>query len=177
MGRGNPSVSGEFEGLFMVDLGDMECYYRKGIDFDDDDFEIKTGNEIPYEDFNNWEYDDFTSAAVRDDFLEHLQTSFCEHFEGFSVSDEWVDRHNHAILENGLFYITLEYADTMLAIKLIQKEGDWDENLSGLQMRHYKTYLGYLKRVLFEMFETIYSPCGAWLVSAIHRNEEEEKVS
>ena len=156
MGGGNPSVSGEFEGLFMVDLGDMECYYRKGMAFDDDDF---------------------TSAAVRDDFLEHLQTSFCEHFEGFSVADEWVDGHNHAILENGLFYITLEYADTMLAIKLIQKEGDWDENLSGLQMRHYKTYLGYLKRVLFETFETIYSPCGAWLVSAIRRNDEEEKVS
>lgn len=175
MGRGNPCVFGKFEGLFLVDMGDLDCYYPKDMDFEDDDFVIKTGNEISYEEMDEWEYDELYSEMMRDDFFEYLQTSFCERFAGFTVSNKWIDRDNYAILENRLFYVVIEFADTMLAVKLLQKEGVWDDSLSGLQKRHYKTYLSFLKKTLLEQFETIYLRNGAWMVSAIHR--EEQKVS
>ena len=42
------------------------------------------------------------------------------------------------IMENSLFEIIIEDNEWSYAIKLIQKEDDWDNHLEGLQKKHYQ---------------------------------------
>lgn len=153
MGTGNICVFGKYEGLYFVDF-DYIHYYRN----------IKTKqcvllSQVSYDDFKNYEYDMDISNEIYSEFIENLKQSFLKKFPSFR------DTQNEfsTILENHLFEIQIEDNNWSYAIKLIQKEPNYNESsLEGLQKKHYKNYLNGLQESLFEQFDEIGIYTGSW---------------
>ena len=174
MGRGNVCVTGDYEGLFYIDNDDLLVYRRKDSDPEDEDFFVMLG-AIEYQDMNKYEYDEFESELVWDEVLWELKDGLKKRFHSFTECNEWISRERHAILENNLFYVCVQDNEWSTAVMLIQKE-HWCYDLSGLQSKHYQTYLDGIRDVLFERFESLSIYSGAWTSGTIRR-EEQKKCS
>ena len=150
MGKGNTCVFGDYEGLFYIDWDNFS-----------NEYEDEHGNIIQDYDLQWEEWENSLYKFISD---------FSQKFKSFSKCDEWISSEK-AILENGLFYITITDNEWSMAIKLIQKEqGYYDNgNIENLQAKHYKTYLEGIKDCLFNQFEELGTYSGAWTSGRIRR--------
>lgn len=179
MGRGNVSVSGEFEGLYYIDNGDIHVYRRDNPL--DDEPETVLMKELGSADINTgaWVYDEYRTMEEEGDILECFVDSFGRMFPSFArVSEEkWVknglygDPCRRVIMESGLFYIAVEDNEWSLAVELIQKEDPYDNHLSGLQGRHFQRYLDGMKICLLERLPSICIRTGPWTSGVIRRED------
>ncbi len=165
MGKGNCCVNGEYEGLFYIDNDDLCVYLAKeSIGTDEPMTELR--RNIPYEDMDNWEYDEITTEWWYGEIINDFKRNFIKVFPSFAPCDTWIGHRfcKHAILENELFYIALEDNDWSTAVELIQK--DDHENL---QKRHYQNYLNGIKNTLFMQFDSLGVYGGPWTHGTIHK--------
>lgn len=153
MGRGNVSVSGPYEGLYYIDNDDFHVYRRD--DLFSGETETRLKGELSREDFagSEWVYDESGTAEEERDILDWFMNSFTRMFPSFRrPADElwirngsWGDYSRKVILENKLFYITVEDNEWSLAVELLQKENPNDNRLRGLQSRYFQKYLEEIK--------------------------------
>ena len=163
MGRGNVCVFGDSEGLYYVDRDYLDFY----VPIDGEADEGKFLGELSHNDFSDYEYDEFLSRIYYEDFISDFIYFMTKKFKSFTkTGDEY-----GVILQNDLFEIEIEDNQWSYAVKLIQKEDDYDNHLEGLQKKHYKNYLNGMKNVLLELFPTIGSYGGAWTSGRITRED------
>jgi hypothetical protein len=163
MGRANVCVFGDYEGLYYVDRGYLDFFIPVDGEADDGKFQ----NDMEYNDFANYEYDEFLSRVYYEDFINDFIYLFNKKFKSFSKTGE----EYGAILENELFQIEIEDNQWSYAVKLIQKECWYDNHLQGLQKKHYENYLEGIKNILLEMFPSIGCYGGAWTHGTIKRED------
>lgn len=151
MGRGNVRTFGKYEGLYYVD---NELITVSGED-----------------ESGVMELDQFLSQMRYEDAIENFRIDFTSKFKSFEVVDDYIDHRNHAILENELFYITLEDNESSVAFKLIQKEPSYylNYNIENLQKRHFSKYLEHIKNCLFKQFDKLGIYAGPWTQGVITR--------
>lgn len=153
MGAGNVCVNGDFEGLFYLDLD----YFP--YEFVDDEGNIfvsyETQNEI-----------------IREDLL-YFASKMQEKCKSFKLIDEYVHGLGLVLLENGLFYITIEDNGWSVAVKLLQKDQPHYEkgNYENLQSAHYRNYLDKMRDSLFELYPEIGVYGGPWTSGIIKRED------
>ena len=157
MGRGNTCVFGKYEGLYYVDRNYLDCYIAKEMN-DDGEYEEKMLGDISMEEFPNFDYDYALSEMYYEDFLEEFIYKMENKFKSFAHTG----KDYGTVMENNLFEIEIEDNEWSYAVKLIQKEDDWDNHLEGLQKKHYENYLDGIKNILLEMFPSIGCYGGAW---------------
>lgn len=167
MGKGNVCVHGEFEGLYYVDRDYIDCYISKETD-ENGDYINKMQCDMNYpEDYNNFDYDDILSQIYYNDFIQEFTSLMENKFKSFvSTGNDY-----GTLMENNLFEIEVEDNEWSYAVKLIQKEDDYDNHLIGLQKKHYQNYLDGIKTILLDMFETIGCYGGAWTHVTISKDE------
>lgn len=164
MGRGNVCVWGDYEGLWYVDRDYLDCYTSK-FENEYGEYEDKMQGEIEYDEFDCFEYDYILSEIYYDEFINEFVSMMEKKFNSFtSTSDKY-----GTIMENSLFEVQIEDNQWSYAVKLIQKENDWDDSLSGLQKRHYQNYLNGMKDILLDMFPEIGCYGGAWTHGIVKR--------
>lgn len=166
MGRGNTCVFGKYEGLYYVDRDYLDCYIAKEMN-DDGEYEEKMLGDISMEEFPNFDYDYSLSEMYYGDFLEEFIDCMENKFKSFIRTG----KDYGTIMENNLFEIEIEDNEWSYAVKLIQKEDDWDNHLEGLQKKHYKNYLDGIKNILLDMFPSIGCYGGAWTSGTITRED------
>lgn len=165
MGRGNVCVFGDYEGLYYVDRGYLDFY----VPIDGEAVDGLFLEEMEHNDFANYEYDEFISRSYYEDFVNEFIFYFTKRFNSFTKTGE----DYGVILENELFEIEIEDNEWSYAVKLIQKEDDYDDHLQGLQKKHYKSYLDGMKNILLDMFPSIGGYSGAWTSKTITRKDKE----
>lgn len=167
MGRGNTCVHGEYEGLYYVDRDYIDCYIAKELN-KDGEYEQKLQCDMDYpDDYNNFDYDDILSSIYYDDFIQNFTSMMENKFKSFvSTGNDY-----GTIMENNLFEIEVEDNEWSYAVKLIQKENDYDNYLEGLQKKHYQNYLEGIKNILLELFPSIGCYGGAWTHGTITRED------
>ena len=165
MGRGNVCVRGDYEGLYYVDRGYIDCYTAKAEDeYGEYDTKLQCDMNYP-EDYDNYDYDEILSQIYYDDFIREFTSMMEKKFKSFtSTGNDY-----GVILENNLFEIEIEDNEWSYAVKLIQKEDWYDNHLEGLQKKHYENYLDGMKNILLELFESIGCYGGAWTHGTITR--------
>lgn len=163
MGRGNVCTFGKYEGLYYADRDYLDFY----VPIDGEADEGKYLEEMEHNDFSDYEYDEFISRANYEDFISEFISLFCLKFKSFSATG----KDYGVILENNLFEIEVEDNQWSYAVKLIQKEYDYDNHLEGLQKKHHTNYLEGIKNVLLEIFPSIGSYGGAWTSGRITRED------
>lgn len=179
MGRGNVSVSGPYEGLYYIDNGNYHVYRR-----DDplaEEPETRLMGDLDYTELTGgkWYFDEIGTSEELDDIEECFIDDFTRMFPSFTRCgpNEWLrngrygDCTRRAILESGLFYITVEDNEWSMAVELVQKEDPYDDHLLGLQARHYQRYLDGMKKCLLSRLPSIGTYCGAWTSGIIKRDE------
>ena len=165
MGKGNVCVRGEYEGLYYVDRDYIDCYIANEPD-ENGEYEQKMLEEMSMEDFNNFEYDPILSGLYYDDFIQEFTSMMEKKFKSFvSTGNDY-----EVVMENNLFEIVIEDNEWSFAVKLIQKESDY-ENLAGLQKKHYQNYLEGIKNILLELFPSIGCYGGPWTSGRITRED------
>ena len=164
MGRGNVCVFGDYEGLYYVDRGYIDCYVAKEMN-EYGEYEEKMQHDMDMEDFENYDYDEFLSQIYYDDFIQEFTSMMENKFKSFSSTG----KDYGVVLENNLFEIEIEDNEWSYAVKLIQKEDWYDNHLEGLQKKHYENYLNGIKNILLDMFPSIGCYCGAWTHGTITR--------
>lgn len=166
MGRGNVCVHGEFEGLYYVDRDYIDCYIANEAD-ENGEYEQKMQGDMCMEDFQNYEYDPVLSGLYYDDFIQEFTAMMEKKFKSFvSTGNDF-----ETVMENNLFEIVIEDNEWSFAVKLVQKEDDYDNHLKGLQKKHYQNYLEGIKNILLELFPTIGCYGGAWTHETIRRED------
>ena len=174
MGRGNVCVHGKYEGLYYVDYENLHMYSKKDTfkTEEDPDDEVRYGREIDYHELDEWQYEEILSELEYEWMIEEIQKGMSKRFHSMVACDKWIGlrREEQAILENGMFYVTVEDNQWSVAVKLIQKEFDY-EVVEGLQKRHYETYLKAIRDILFEMFDEIGTYGGAWTSGTLRKQE------
>lgn len=166
MGAGNACVFGKYEGLYYVDRDYLDCYTANEAD-ENGDFEQKMLGDMSMEDFQNFEYDHIMSGIYYDDFVREFKILMGNKFNSFvSTGDDY-----GTIMENDLFEIVVEDNEWSYAVKLVQKEDDYDNHLDGLQKKHYQNYLEGIKNILLEVFPSIGCYDGAWTHGTITRED------
>lgn len=165
MGKGNCCVNGEYEGLFYIDNDDL-CVYTAKETIGTDEPVNELRRNIPYTDMENWEYDEISSDWWFEEIIADFKHNFIKAFPSFTSCDEWIGyRYNkHAILENSLFYITIEDNEWSLAVELTQK----DDYIT-FQKKNYQKYLNGIKNALFLQFDTLGVYGGPWMHGTIHK--------
>lgn len=163
MGRGNVCTFEKYEGLYYADRDYLDFY----VPIDGEADEGKFLGEIDYNEFSDYEYDEFLSRVYYEDFITEFVYLFGKKFKSFSETG----KDYGVIMENELFEIEVEDNEWSYAVKLIQKEDDYDNHLEGLQKKHYENYLNGIKTVLLELFPAIGSYGGAWTSGTITREE------
>ncbi|MBR5604282.1 MAG: hypothetical protein IKW51_08785 [Bacteroidales bacterium] len=163
MGRGNVCTFGKYEGLYYADRDYLDFY----VPIDGEADEGKMLGEMEHNDFSDYEYDEFISRSYYEDFISEFISLFCSKFKSFSATGEKYG----IILENELFTIEVEDNEWSYAVKLIQKENDYDNHLEGLQKKHHGNYLEGMKNALLEIFPSIGCYCGAWTSGRITRKD------
>lgn len=166
MGRGNVCVFGDYEGLYYVDRGYIDCYIAKEMD-ENGEYEEKMQCDMSMGDFENFDYDDGLSQLYYDDFILEFVSMMKKKFKSFVPTGNDFG----TIMENNLFEIEIEDNQWSYAVKLIQKEDDWDNHLLGLQKKHYENYLEGIKNILLELFPSIGCYGGAWTHGTITRED------
>lgn len=166
MGKGNVCVFGKYEGLYYVDRDYIDCYIAKEMN-DDGEYEEKMQLDMSMEDYQNFDYDSDLSQLNYNDFILEFKSMMKKKFKSFvSTGDDY-----GTIMENNLFEIEVEDNEWSYAVKLIQKEDDYDNHLEGLQKKHYNNYLNGIKNILLDMFGTIGCYSGAWTHGTITRED------
>ena len=170
MGRGNVCVHGPYEGLFYID-NDHFHVYRKDDPLSDWP-ETRLLRDLDYSDLagGEWLFDDWGTSEEYDDIIECFLEKFLSRFPSFSRprKNTWVrkgaygDMSLQVLAESKLFYLCAEDNDWSEAIELIQKEDPWDDRLSGLQSRHYQSYLDGMRDALLHRLPSIGTYTGAW---------------
>jgi len=168
MGRGNVCVSDDFEGLYYVDNDYLHIY--RTTDTYPGEPEYKSMGDLDYEEIcsDNWEFDEIQSRIELEDTEINLTAYLKERFKSFVDCKKWIEHDRYALLENNLFYIAEADNQWSMAFMLIQKDHPYMD-LSGLQQRHYQTYLDGIRDGLFEMFPTLGTYAGAWTSGTIRR--------
>ena len=173
MGKGNVCVFGKYEGLYYIDNDDLACYRRKDYQQTGDD-EHTVRRNIPFEELEEWEYDDVSSEWWFDEVMEQLEEDIKSRFKSFARCDKWLTNTQHAFLQNGLFYICTEDNEWSVAIELIQKKDEFaGERKENLQRQHFKNYLKGIRNALFNQFEEIGAYGGAWTHMTLKRKVED----
>lgn len=167
MGKGNVCVHGEYEGLYYVDRDYIDCYISKEVD-ENGEYINKLQCDMNYpEDYNNFDYDDILSSIYYNDFIQEFTSMMENKFKSFV----YTGNDFGTIMENNLFEIDVEDNEWSYAVKLIQKEDDYDNHLEGLQKKHYQNYLEGIKNILLELFPSIGCYGGAWTHGTITRED------
>lgn len=162
MGRGNCCVTGPYEGLYYIDNDYLNLYHPTG-DLYWETSDSRLGSDIDYSDLQNWELDELATDWWTEEVWKTFTNDFRMLYPSFEACRERLDHgEKHAILENKLFYIALEDNEWSTAVELIQKEGPWPEDYSGLQKQHYQKYLDGIRNALFQQFEELGTYAGAW---------------
>lgn len=158
MGRGNVCVHGEYEGLYYVDW-DNFIYYEEN---EDGEYVADRENY----DMQRWLFEDS---------LCEFKSSMKKRFPSMRDCDEWIGRcqDSRAVLENNLFYITIEDNGWSMAFKLIQKEQDYYSlgNIANMQKGLYEKYLNGIRDCLFNQFAELGTYGGAWTSGTIKRED------
>lgn len=165
MGRGNCCVTGPYEGLYYIDNDDMYVYCRE------DDYSVAALlRDIPYEEIDEWRFDDVGTMYEQEDILECFIDDFVRRFPSFHrvKPEKWLDRERQAILENELFYVATEDNEWSVAIELIQKDDDYG-TITGLQAGKHIKYLEGMKEALLKRLPSIGAYGGAWTHRVIQR--------
>lgn len=163
MGRGNVCTHGVAEGLFFVDNEFLQVY--RLIDDDSDEPVCVSPHEAWERERDNgeeFEYDETGSWLCYEDFKANLKAELKSKFKSLRDTDEWIDRYQHAILENDLFYIVLEDNEWSVAVELIQKEDPYSDKLLGLQLGLYQKYLSGIKNTILDLFGEVGVYQCAW---------------
>jgi hypothetical protein len=163
MGRGNVCVFGDYEGLYYADRDYLDFY----VPIDGEADEGKFLKDMSHNDFSDYEYDEFLSRMYYEDFISDFVYLMTKKFKSFSETGE----EYGVILQNDLFEIEIEDNQWSYAVKLIQKEDDYDDHLVGLQKKHYQNYLDGMKNVLLELFPSIGCYGCAWTSGRITRKD------
>lgn len=166
MGKGNVCVFGKYEGLYYVDRDYIDCYISNEAN-KDGEYENKMLGDMNMEDFQNYEYDSVLSEMYYDDFLQEFTAKMEKKFNSFVSTG----KDYGTVMENNLFEIEVEDNEWSYAVKLIQKEDDYDNHLEGLQKKHYQNYLDGIKSILLELFPSIGCYGGAWTHGTITRED------
>lgn len=184
MGKGNCTVTGEYEGLYYIDNDHFHVYRRDEPD-SDDEFQTRLLRDLSHEELTcgEWHFDEWETSDEEDNILECFIESFTRMFRSFErpAKETWLTepgfggRSRRILLESNLFYIALEDNEWSLAVELLQKEDSYDGHLSGLQGRHYLKYLDGIKRCLLELLPSIGTYGGAWTSGRIMREELESE--
>ncbi len=166
MGRGNVCVHGEYEGLYYVDRDYIDCYIANEAN-ENGEYEQKMQGDMSMEDYDNFEYDSGLSQMYYDDFIQDFTYMMNKKFKSFvSTGNDF-----ETIMENNLFEIVIEDNEWSFAVKLIQKEYDYDNHLVGLQKKHYENYFEGIKNILLELFPSIGCYGGPWTHGFIRRED------
>lgn len=167
MGKGNTCVFGKYEGLYYVDRDYIDYYISKVAD-ENGEYINKLQYDMNYpEDYNNFDYDDILSSIYYNDFIQEFTSMMENKFKSFvSTGNDF-----GTIMENNLFEIEVEDNEWSYAVKLIQKEDNYDNHLEGLQKKHYENYLNGIKNILLELFPSIGCYGGAWTHGTITRED------
>lgn len=170
MGRGNVCVFQEYEGLYYIDNDLIHEYRRHDPDTGETEY-LKKG-ELSFEELTNgwWHFDEWLSQQNWEDAMDDFVDAMKEKFPRFICCDKWISNERHAILENNLFYIAVADNEWSMAVMLIQKD-HWCYDYSGLQKRHYQSYLDGIRDCLFEQFDTLGTYGGAWTSGRISRKD------
>ena len=168
MGRGNACVHNPYEGLYYIDNNYLHSYRPVNPDLEYQ--EPVLASELNYSDIasGDWVFDEFESRCNFEWAIDWFKSSFKRLFASFKDCDRWIDRTEHAIMENALFYIAIEDNEWSVAVKLIQKE-DWYLSLDGLQAKHYQNYLNGIEACLFEQFDELGTYAGPWTSGRIRK--------
>lgn len=151
MGRGNSCVFGKYEGLYYVDWNNFSNEYEDG-----------DGNIIVDEDMRVEEWEEALSQFIFD---------LTKKYPSFSTCEEWLSNTEKAVLENSLFYITVEDNEWSMAVKLVQKEQSYYSkgNIVNLQAGLYMKYLNGIRDCLFNQFDELGTYEGAWTSGRIKK--------
>jgi hypothetical protein len=167
MGRGNVRTVGKYEGLYYIDNDDLLVFARI---WGGSEPESKLGSNLATAEMDAFELDEELTRIHLEDTEQEIVSGLTARFPSFTSCDRWVSKTQRAILENQLFYIAFEDNEWSLAVELLQKEGEyWDA--TGLQCRHWQTYLRGIRDTLLELFEHIHIRTGAWTSGTIWRGE------
>ena len=166
MGRGNTCVFGKYEGLYYVDRDYIDCYVAKEMN-EDGEYEEKMLGDLSMGDFGDYDYDYALSEMYYEDFVYEFISMMEKKFKSFGTTGN----NYGVVMENNLFEIEIEDNEWSYAVKLIQKEDDYDNHLEGLQKKHYKNYLNGIKVILLELFPSIGCYGGAWTHGTIKRED------
>lgn len=173
MGRGNVCVTGKYEGLYFVD-NDHIHVYRDSEDTTDYP-ECKLMGDLGYDELvgGKWMYDEEGTMIEQEDIEECFIDDFGRMFPSFEKSkpNVWIGRSVRALMESKLFYIGIEDNEWSIAVKLIQKESDYGNELVGLQSRHYQRYLDGMKRALLNRLPSIGIYTGPWTSGRITKED------
>ena len=164
MGRANVCVFGDYEGLYYVDRGFIDCYVAKEMN-EDGEYEEKMYCDMEMDDFEDYDYDEILSQIYYEDFIQEFILLMEKKFKSFVSTG----KDFGTVMENNLFEIEIEDNQWSYAVKLIQKECWYDNHLEGLQKKHYENYLDGIKNILLELFPEIGCYGGAWTHGTITR--------
>lgn len=168
MGRGNVCVFQEYEGLYYIDSDHLHEYHR--VDDESGEVEYRLMGDLSYEELTSggWEFDYMQSHLNLEDAKVNLICSLMAKFPSLRECHTWIEHDRLALLENNLFYIAMADNEWSMAVMLVQKD-HWCYDYSGLQKRHYQSYLDGIRDSLFEQFDTLGTYGGAWTSGRISR--------
>ena len=167
MGRGNVCVHGDYEELFFVDYDNLNEYVSKFPD-ENGEYDYRMGNDVDYNDLENYQICEGSSEMIFEDFVDMFKQSMQSKFKSFEDTGE---RYG-VILQNELFSIEIEDNEWSVAVKLIQNDSYYS-NKTGLQARHFDSYVEGMKEALFEQFDKIGTYGGPWTHGTLTREEFE----
>ena len=67
-------------------------------------------------------YDDYLAGVYFDDYIDDLKTQLVKKYPSLSECDEWLDREDHAMLENDKIYVGVSEYMGLLAIWMVAKD-------------------------------------------------------
>lgn len=173
MGRGNVCVTGKYEGLYFVDNDHIHVY--RDLEDTTDYPECKLMGDLGYDELasGKWLYDEEGTMNEQEDIEECFVDDFGRMFPSFERAkpNVWIGGSVRALMESKLFYIGIEDNEWSMAVKLIQKESEYGNELVGLQSRHYQRYLDGMKRALLNRLPSIGIYTGPWTSGRITKED------
>ena len=70
-------------------------------------------------------FDEFETQYAFDSAIEYLKDSLLEAFPSLNACDEWLDREDHAILENKLVYIGISEYCGLVSVWVVPKDNEY----------------------------------------------------
>lgn len=152
MGRGNYCARGDYADQWYLDY---DGYYTTGIDVQGEETEEK-----------------FFDDSLMNDDISAIMAEIEKRFPSFRHCDKWgnyyEERENHFLLENSMFYVGIADNEWSMAIFIQGKDEDISWNgLEGLAGKHFANYAEGIKKILLNMFGSIYTSHGGWTSTKI----------